>query len=90
MKIVINRAFGGFGLSEEAQREMGWSSPYGPFGEVKRDDPKLVEVVERLGERANGDHAKLAIVEVTHKHWQIEEYDGLEKVIASRSPLVTY
>jgi len=46
-----------------------------------RASKDLVEVVEELGERANGPCAKLKIVEVPAGiEWTIEEYDGNEWV----------
>ena len=53
-KVVINRCFGGFGLSQEALKLLGqeWDSIYWP--DDKRTDSLLVEVVEELGERASG------------------------------------
>lgn len=47
----------------------------------KRDDPLLVQVVEELGDEANGAHAKLAIVKIpADVEYVIEEYDGSEHV----------
>ena len=46
---------------------------------IKRDDPDLVTVVEKLGKKANGTYANLAITEVEGK-WRIDEYDGKESV----------
>ena len=46
---------------------------------VDRHDPILVQVVEELGEEADGDHAKLAIAEVSGPY-RIDEYDGYESV----------
>ena len=49
--------------------------------EVGRDDPTLIQVVEQLGDAANGSHAELRIVEIPDGvNWYIEEYDGLEHV----------
>jgi len=46
-----------------------------------RADPKLIQVVEELGDKANGSCAKLEIVEIPDGvDWQIEEYDGNEHV----------
>lgn len=46
-----------------------------------RSDPDLVYVVEKLGEKANGDCAELKIVEIPDGvDWEIEEYDGSEWV----------
>ncbi len=49
--------------------------------EIARDDPYLVQTVKELGEKANGSHAELKIVEVpSDVDWVIEEYDGNEWV----------
>ncbi len=49
--------------------------------DVERDDPVLVQVVEELGEKADGRHAGLGIVEIPNDvEWVIDEYDGLEWV----------
>lgn len=77
-KIVINACFGGFSLSKEAQVELGLSRSH---DEIARDDPRLVELVERLGDAANGEFSQLKVVEIPDGvPWQIEEYDGHEWV----------
>jgi hypothetical protein len=49
--------------------------------EIDRDDPILVDVVRQLGSKADGNYAKLKIVEVpAGVNWEIAEYDGLEWV----------
>ena len=49
--------------------------------DVPRDDPFLVETVLELGEKADGDHANLKVVEIPGDvDWVIEEYDGKEWV----------
>lgn len=130
-KIVINRCFGGFGLSRSAVKEYGRRKglkirayenaridgglldmkrlvplrdddpdPFvvhyatGPLKDgaipdaayfderaIPRDDADLVAVVKRLGEAANGRHARLRIVSVPDGvKWEIAEYDGLETI----------
>ena len=49
------------------------------YGNVDRHDPILVQVVEELGDKANGSYAKLAIEEVSGPY-RIDEYDGYETV----------
>ena len=49
---------------------------------VDRHDPILVQVVEELGDKANGNHAKLCIEEV-YGPYRIDEYDGNESVMTS-------
>jgi hypothetical protein len=46
---------------------------------VSRHDPILVQVVEELGEKADGMCAKLSIAEVSGPY-RIDEYDGSESV----------
>ena len=53
------------------------------FGEweIERNDPVLVEVVEQLGDLANGHYSKLKVVEVPDDiKWYISDYDGIEEV----------
>ena len=93
-KVVINVCYGGFGLSQEAQdmycAQKGidpgeWNS-YGFYEnfheyDLERDDPVLVDVVERLGEQACGNYSSLKIVEIPEDvKWMVEEYDGAEWV----------
>lgn len=101
-KIVINRRYGGFSVSQEAAQYMaargskvaaaelrefekeGYWYGYGiseGFSEYERDDPYLVEAVERLGERANGSSALLKVVEIPDEvDWYISEHAGVESV----------
>ncbi|MHA1852724.1 MAG: hypothetical protein ACTSUF_04350 [Candidatus Heimdallarchaeaceae archaeon] len=111
-KVVINKCYGGFGLSNEAYEElikMGipcekYDVEKDKKGEYKnkkvilthdfssheyfdewtrynREDPLLIAVVEKLGERANGIAAKLEIIEIpADVDYEIEEYDGVEWV----------
>jgi hypothetical protein len=77
MKIVINRCFGGFGLSEEALAlldiEYAW--------DIQRNDPRLVEVVERLGKAANGACSELRVVEIPDGvEYNLSDYDGVETI----------
>jgi hypothetical protein len=76
-KIVINKCYGGFSLSEKAAAYLGCDT----YPEIERDDPRLVECVEKFGLEANGDFAELAVVEIPDNvTWCIEEYDGSEWV----------
>jgi len=109
-KVVINKCYGGFGLSDEAREELikmgipreeydvekakkgeyrnkkviltGDFSGYKYWDEwtrYNREDPLLIAVVEKLGDRANGISAKLEIIEIpADVDYEIEEYDGVE------------
>ena len=81
MKIVINTSHGGFSLSKEALAL--FSERYGMVIAddymIVRNSRVLVEVVEQLGEAANGKFAELKVVEIPDDvQWQIEDYDGAE------------
>lgn len=92
-KVVINRCYGGFGLSNEAvlwlskeygleYAEYAWGSSrkkgYYLKEEIQRHDPRLVRCVETLGSRANGLCAELEIEEIYGNLYRISEYDGME------------
>lgn len=116
-KYVINKCYGGFGLSKKAllrAYELGWkgkdalkffgtrqklkneiSKPsdwrilvenntivlYGGDFSDDHSNPFLVQEVEELGEDANGEYAKLHIVEVPNDvEVEIDEYDGVETI----------
>jgi len=102
MKVVINKQYGGFGLSNEAAEAcvaLGMDGWFGKMGNSLggrryyycehqddkefRCDPRLVQVVERHGSAADGDFAKLVIVDVpfdTVDGWYIHYYDGMETI----------
>jgi hypothetical protein len=49
--------------------------------DATRNDPLLVECVETLGEKANGELAELRVIEIPDGiSWGIDEYDGIETV----------
>ena len=51
------------------------------FEDPERDDPILVQVVEELGDKANGKNAKLKVVEIPDgTNYSIGEYDGIEHI----------
>lgn len=80
MKVVINKCFGGFGLSVEAVEMYAKAKGIDPGHKVKtfgteyfsnfydgdldRADPDLVQVVELLGEKSWGHCSKLEVVEI--------------------------
>lgn len=93
MKIVINRCYGGFNLSEEALDYMGipykvdfgfaFPANYGWLGSLEcRTNSKLIEFIEKSGsERASGRCSKLVVEEIPQGTlFRIEEYDGMESI----------
>lgn len=86
-KVVINDCFGGFGLSKEAiqrLKELGLSEETIDNLDYSRNrtNPLLVQVVEELGDKANGNCASLIVEEIPpNKRWKIHNYDGQETLI---------
>ena len=95
MKVVINRCYGGFGVSEAVYKELGlkWdgygfldNEDFGIFYDADyyafRQDPQLIAVIEKLGtEKASGSGSNLKIVDIPDDvDWYIRDYDGLEAV----------
>ena len=86
IKVAINTCYGGFCLSKEAYEFLG--IPWDGFGydyasqyNEKRTDPKLIECIEMLGKKANGNGADIEIVEVPDNvDWYIDDYDGVESI----------
>lgn len=83
MKVVINTCYGSYNLSEAAYTYLGKAWDGGGFAfSDERAHPQLVEVVEKLGERASGPFAKLKVVEIPDyvTEWYIHVYDGMEEI----------
>lgn len=90
-KVVYNNCFGGFSLSADAVRlgkslstSEHWNEVCEKYGQFRgpRHDATLVFVVERLGEKANGDCARLAVEDIYgDREYKIDEYDGNETVV---------
>lgn len=58
-----------------------WSEQTVYERDIARNDPALVQVVEELGEAANGFCSELKVVDVPDNVlWHISEYDGRESV----------
>lgn len=85
MKVVINRCDGSFGLSDVAKEMLGIEDDFEYiFEREKRIDSKLVEVVEKLGDAANGPFSVLRIIEIPDDiEWTIEDRDedGWEQIV---------
>jgi hypothetical protein len=84
-RIVINRCYGGFGLSNLAAkryRELAWIPEEELFWtyDIPRDSKILLQVIDELGaQESSGPHAELKVIEVPEGvKWHIGEYDGME------------
>jgi hypothetical protein len=90
MKVVVNRCYGGFGLSDDALgwlRERGWKHCDHPEA-APRHDPLLVACVEAFGQWASGQYASLSI-EDAGSAYKIREHDGFEHVESAGFDAVT-
>jgi hypothetical protein len=91
-KILLNRCYGGFSLSKAAKNQYKTATqhvsrpPHWYMDQdVRRDDPVLIEIVEKMGlDKASGSFAKLAIIEIPDDvpvdGWTVQDYDGVEWV----------
>ncbi len=81
-RVVYNRCFGGFGVSEagkELYKELSGEEIESDYN-LSRHDPFLIQVVEQLGEKASDVFGDLAIFEIPGCEYNIEDYDGQETV----------
>ena len=63
--------------TKEDMHEENYWSDY----DIDRTDTALIQVVEELGEDANGSCANLQIIEIPDGvNWELDEYDGLESI----------
>jgi len=78
-KIVINKCYGGFGLSDEGKERYLELGGKDKTWDMARNDINLVRVVEEMGKKVNGRFAKLQIIIIPDDvDWDIQEYDGME------------
>lgn len=101
-ELVINKRYGGYGLSDAAAREVARrhgleleeetghlfvkGTEFKTIDDmIPRNDPHLIAVVKEMGEAANGQSAKLAVVEVACTI-DIEDHDGREDVVVYGGP----
>lgn len=82
MKIILNKCFGGFSLSDYAEELMGFEldSYYDP--DDIRTDAQLIAYMEAFGSKRMSDStfSKLVLVEIpdTFTDYEVNDYDGWE------------
>jgi hypothetical protein len=78
-KAVINRRLGTFALSDAALAlYFELTGRRADKYHMDRTDPYLIRVVEQLRDAANGNVAKLEVVEFDGNLYRICQYEGLE------------
>ena len=71
----------GDSISEEEVDKKLVNENYVDRYDFSRHDPILIQVVEELGDVANGELAQLKVVTIDSDSYRIDEYDGAESVI---------
>lgn len=80
-KYLKGEEFYSASFDDRAASNKFWSENTISERDIDRDDPVLVQVVEELGEDANGRCAQLRIAELPNGTlYRIDEYDGFESV----------
>ena len=81
MEIILNKCYGGFGISDEAM-DMYFERTgrkISRYCNNLRNDPILISIVKDLGTKANGSASKLVVVDIPDGlDYVIDEYDGIE------------
>jgi hypothetical protein len=87
VSVAYNDCYGGFSLSDEGYAlycELKGIKqedyPSFPRRDNCRHDKVLIKVIKKLGDKANGRYAKLAISK-GNGQYRIDEYDGSEIVV---------
>jgi hypothetical protein len=85
MEIVINKDYGGYGISYRARHAIEEANePDEISGDEFRTSPTLINFIKTYGSEAASDsYANLKVVNIPDNatDWRIEEYDGLESII---------
>lgn len=77
MKIVVNNAFGGFGMGMGENGKHFLQRPY--WHKEERTKQDLIEFVENNPYECG--YLAIAIVPDEATDWEIREYDGIEEVV---------
>ena len=79
--LVSDVAWHDMSEEERASHNNAWEAHALERRDIARDDPRLLQLIEELGEDVNGSCASLKVVEIpADVEWEIKEYDGSEWV----------
>ena len=82
MTFILNKCYGGWSISDFAMEQLGLDSNYPYMDEVNKK--KLAELINKYGpEKCSGCNAWLKVVEIPDNvtDWDIDEYDGIERIV---------
>lgn len=90
MKLVINTVYGGFHLNQDLADLLDITTPTDAI--ETRYNKNLIEYVEMGKTISEQKTCKVAVVEIPSDttDWDIEEYDGLERVIFVQDGKLNY
>lgn len=85
MKVIINKCFGGCRVTD-AVAEYCNIDPW----DFDRENPELIELIERWGDRCSGPASALCVVNVPDDatDYRIFDYDGAETLIYVQNGLM--
>lgn len=80
MKVVINKCYGGFSVSENFLKH--YNIPLNQLYSISRYDERLIEYIEVYGcVAASGKFAHLVVEDIpSGSYYRINEYDGYESI----------
>ena len=78
MKLVLNKTYGAFKMPPEIMDKYGFESPY---DSIARDNPDLIEYVERYGYVRRDTDLRVVTISDEATDFEILSYDGLESVV---------
>jgi len=79
MKVILNKCYGGFGIKESVEKELGLK----PFSDDSRYNKTLISMIE-AGIDCNNEYSDLKVVEIPDNITDmefVEEDDGWEEII---------
>ena len=80
MKIVLNKCYGGFRLSDALLEQVDPKDQL--WDDALRELPEVIAAVEADADAAGGRFSKLVVVEIPDDatDWELNEYDGFESI----------
>ena len=82
MKIVLNKCYGGFGISDFARECLGLEDRFINPDEIRTNE-SLIQMVECNSKLVSAPLARLRVIEIPEEatDWYVDDYDGMEELI---------